>query len=110
VCVCAQLGQVLQHPIPVILTHQRQIGGTNLIGGRRLRHFKNVVETLHHTARGRKAIVSGKAQQANIGRRPNEVFLNLPVIDSVQKRLPIELYAQIGSVLGDFVRTVQIIS
>jgi hypothetical protein len=28
----------------------------------------------------------------------------------VQKRLPIELYAQIGSVLGDFVRTVQIIS
>lgn len=77
---------------------------------RRLRHFKNVVETLHHTARGRKAIVSGKAQQANIGRRPNEVFLNLPVIDSVQKRLPIELYAQIGSVLGDFVRTVQIIS
>lgn len=108
-CVCAQLGQVLQHPIPVILTHQRQIGGTNLIGGRRL-HFKNVVETLHHTARGRKAIVSGKAQQANIGRRPNEVFLNLPVIDSVQKRSPIELYAQIGSVLGDFVRTVQIIS
>jgi len=67
----------------MILARQLQVGGTNLVGCGRLRYFKNFVVGLHHTERGRKAIVSGKAKQAKY--RPSA---ELSLSTSVSYRFP----------------------